>query len=868
VERFRRNLVDLVGLLALVALLLDYFRPALLLLPTIAAGGDTPCHYPTAVWFHKVLLPAGRLHGWYPGAYLGQPLLLYYFPLPFLVISALAPFLGLPVAFKLGSVLPVFLLPFAAWACLRLQRFPFPAPLLGAAAATVFLFVEENPIWGGTIASVESGEFAYQWGLCLALLFLGLCFRAEQRGRGLRLAAVALALTALAHGYAVLWAGLSASYLLYPARRPFRALGRLVAVAVLGFALAAISLLPLLADWGWTTPYDDPWITVTLRGLLPPLLWPLAGAAVLGLVWIMVGAFRGDGFDHRLGFLLHAALVAATLAWAAPAFGVIDVRLVPFAQLAVALAGGACLGLGLARARAKGLLALALVGAAVVYLDSSSRVLRPWIDWDYTGLQAKDLWPSFREVADRLSGTVSDPRVAVEYSTVHERVGSIRIFETLPLFAGRSTLEGVYNQASLQTHFVYYLSSLLGATAPNPFKSLEYGKFDPEQALARLRLFQVSEVVAVSAQLRSALRSRSDVVDKGQVGPYTLFRLGDAGAYVEPFRYAPVRAGERGWRQKAWRWFTRQPLSPAFLVFSDDPRFTVAERDEWLAPPEVPLAGDATVHSTVEAERILISTSRPGHPLLIKVSWHPRWRAYGADGPWRVSPALMMVIPRGEQVRLEYATTAWDQLGRWLSLTALAAIGVGAMPFRWRRQRPLDGASLSAAEPAEPRDPTEMGLGKNTGLAALLPRLVRLIPCTLLVLLAASRLGPGPRRGEVPVEALRGRALAALDAGRNQDAAEYARSALTGAKDASLRAELLRVRGEGLLLCGQAPLALEALEDSLTAQPDGPDTPRTLLALVRAHEALGHGAGAAAARRRLGLKPLAAVPGSSRRPGE
>ena len=39
---------DALGLLALLAVLLDYLRPALLLLPTIAAGGDMPCHYPTA----------------------------------------------------------------------------------------------------------------------------------------------------------------------------------------------------------------------------------------------------------------------------------------------------------------------------------------------------------------------------------------------------------------------------------------------------------------------------------------------------------------------------------------------------------------------------------------------------------------------------------------------------------------------------------------------------------------------------------------------------------------------------------------------------------------------------------------------------
>jgi hypothetical protein len=149
----RRALADAVGLVFLLLVLLDVLRPGLLLLPTITAGGDTPCHYPTFVWFHERLLPQWRLHGWYPGAYVGQPLLLYYFPLPFLAMSAVAPLAGLPVAFKFGTVLGVFLLPILAYVALRLMRFAFPAPLVGAAATVVFLFCEENPIWGGTLAS-------------------------------------------------------------------------------------------------------------------------------------------------------------------------------------------------------------------------------------------------------------------------------------------------------------------------------------------------------------------------------------------------------------------------------------------------------------------------------------------------------------------------------------------------------------------------------------------------------------------------------------------------------------------------------------------------------------------------------------------
>src|SRR5207249_4421901 len=226
----------------------------------------------------------------------------------------------------------------------------------------------------------------------------------------------------------------------------------------------------------------------------------------------------------------------------------------------------------------------------------------------------------------------------------------IRMYETLPFFSGRSTLEGVYNQASLQTHFVYYLASELGATSPNPFKKRDYSRFDTEAAMAHLRLFNVSDVVALSPQLVSSLAARHDAKETARIPPYVVFHLsGPAPRYVEPLAWAPVRSSPRGWREKAWRWFTRKPLSPAHLVFTDDPRFEVAEKDELQAPPAVALPGGVEVQETVEPESLTLTTSRVGHPLLVKISFHARWRAEGADGPYLVSPALRPSLVRGRR---------------------------------------------------------------------------------------------------------------------------------------------------------------------------------------------------------------------------
>jgi 6-pyruvoyl-tetrahydropterin synthase related domain len=838
---WRERLADALGLIALLLALLDYLRPSLLFLPTITAGGDTPCHYPTAVWFYEQLLPRGRLHGWYPGAYLGQPLLLYYFPLPFLLMSAFAPLTGMPVAFKLGTALGIFLLPLAAYVSFRLLGFRFPAPLLGAAAAVVFLFVEENPIWGGTIASALTGEFSYSYGIALAVLFLGVAYRTYARGSRPFVPALLLGLTAFAHGYAVLWAGLSAAFFLYYSRRPRWTLTWLMAVGGLAFAFAGLALLPLLADWGWTTPYDDPWITVTTTGLFPPLLWPLFALAALGLLGTFLLVRRNGGPDHRLLFLLHAALVGAALAAAGPALGVIDIRFVPFAQLAAALAGAAALGLLLRGLAAPDLAALGLVVFAIFGVDTQSRVLRPWIDWNYSGLEAKELWPAFQKVTDLLRGSAADPRVAVEYSAVHERAGSIRMYETIPHFSGRSTLEGVYNQASLSTHFVYYLASELGATSPNPFRSREYSRFDTDGALAHLRLFNTRDVVALSTQLVSALQAREDVSPVAEIPPYAVFRLRDSGpGYVEPLAYAPVRSSPKGWRDKSYRWFMRKPFSPAFLVFSDDPRFDVVEKDEWLAPTLVPLEAGAEATAELQAESITIQTNRPGHPVLVKVSYHPRWKAEGAEGPFLVSPSLMMVIPRGKTARLVYARTAADHIGLVLTLGAFALWAGWARHAR-RRVPAASAVAGAAAAPildgcAAPPPPRRWG---------------GLIPASLVLLLVGARFVAGTRAPAVDRNGLYEKASRAYAEERFDDAAEYARHALSGDNASPLRAELWCLQGESLLRLGRPREAIEAFEAVVAKLPESPYMPQALFGRALAREAAGEVSGASADRRRL-----------------
>ena len=65
----------------------------------------------------------------------------------------------------------------------------------------------------------------------------------------------------------------------------------------------------------------------------------------------------------------------------------------------------------------------------------------------------------------------------------HQGAGTVRAFENLPLFSGRSTLEGVYIQGSLSVPFIFYLQSEISQQPSTPIPDYNYSRFNLKKAL-------------------------------------------------------------------------------------------------------------------------------------------------------------------------------------------------------------------------------------------------------------------------------------------------------------------------------------------------------------------------------------------------
>lgn len=693
----RHSLVlDLLVLGALVAYVVLLLQPGHLLSPTIATGGDTGSHYLTAEVVVETLLPAWRLLSWMPGNLTGYPIFQLYFPLPFLLMAAVSPLVGLPVAFKLVTAVGALLLPPAAYISLRCFGFRRPIPILGAASTLPFLLNETNSVWGANLLSTLAGEFAYSLAFSLLVLFVGTSYRGLVQRRHLVFNALLLAAIGLCHAYGLLLAGAaSAAHLLWLPRTRDNA-WYLVRVYGLTFATIGFWLLPLLAYAPFTTPYRDLWQIESWQAVVPPILWPWAGVFLTALLWTAVrrwirGQAGGVSTSHfALGNLLWIGLGFYSLA---PLLGVVDVRFLPVVQLATCLLAAVVVGSLVRRLRGRLALTAAVILGLLVWSDSRVHAIPRWAAWNYSGFEAKPLWGAFERLNRSLAGGPNDPRVAFEHSPFHNAVGTIRAFESLPLFSGRSTLEGLYIQSGIASPEIFYLQSEYSAVASCPFPDYHCARLDLGRAAEHMRLFNAGQLIARSATVKAALAASPDFELEQTVAPFEIHRLREhRGSYVEALELQPVVLESADWKVDFFRWFKQQGGQPLLLRGSghtiDADRFPLRVEDlsEPLPQMTLPRAEEVVASAAIEPARIRIHTNQVGHPLLVKVAYHPRWRpTRGARAVHLASPGLMLVYPEERDVVLEFGPTWVTRLAQVLSLAGLAGVVAAAIAGRRRR---------------------------------------------------------------------------------------------------------------------------------------------------------------------------------------
>jgi hypothetical protein len=701
------------------AVLFAFFKPNLLFSLTTTAGGDTGAHHYPAQYLIQELLPHFRLTGWAPGWYAGMPMLTFYFPFPFLLIALLNWILPYQLAFKLVTVLGIFILPLTAYAFGRLLRIRRPFPTIAAVFAVAMLLMESYSIYGGNILSTLAGEFGYMLSFALVFLWLGTMYRGMEKPKFNMLFVLnCLILMALVLSHIVPTIALvviSPGLLLVNPR--WRSLGYLAAVAAIGFGLSAFWSIPFAANLQWTAHMA--WDQLGWRGLGGWWLVPVAIPAVIGAVFAFVKR------EKRLLPLLWMSIIVLIVYWLLPSGRLWNARIVPFWYMSVHLwaaygitwmvrpftvwfhdlfgAGGRT-----GRRFFVPLTAVALL--AVVALTSHTAA--GWIRWNYSGYEGKEAWPQYQSINEFLDTLGGKQRVMVEHNTKIDEFGTPRAFEIIPYWTNLWTMEGTLMEASYTAPFHFINQAELSKQASNAIIGVDYPSMDVANGITHMQLMNIQYFISCTAEVTTATEADPRAELLATFGDYNIWRISGMSGYAEVMQNQPVKVDilQPAWRDMAVQWYENMDdLKTPIILDNGDPalaQFANITPEDAANPPQVPYTTEGHIVSEqLDNEKFTFDVDQAavGKPVWIKISYFPNWHVSGADGPYLASPSFMMVIPTQTHVVMTYGRTWANTIGQALEIIGwLILAGLSIWRFiLWRRRRRLAGAGGSGVMPLD-----------------------------------------------------------------------------------------------------------------------------------------------------------------------
>jgi hypothetical protein len=356
---------------------------------------------------------------------------------------------------------------------------------------------------------------------------------------------------------------------------------------------------------------------------------------------------------------------------------------------------------------------LTVTAFCVVVLGAMSSItfVDGWARWNYEGYESKEGWPEYEALMQAIS-ELPPGRVMWEATNDWDRYGTPMAPMLIPYWTGgtHQSMEGLFFESSITTPFHFINHSEMSHKPSNPIPGLRYHTFDMQRGLKHMAVYGVTYYVSITEEAAAKAEGMEGMELIREVPPFAIFRLPEP-KLVEVATHQPAvyPAPERGllaaligsetvvgpdgeelhsFHDLALDWYEDVDNMHRWVVADgpeDWPRiYSLRER------PDVEIPGPKEVTDiVVDHHRISFRTSAVGVPHLVKVSYFPNWKATGAEGPWRATPSLMVVVPTQEEVVLEFVDTWPETVGKLLTLLGVVALVAAVVQDR-RRRRALE----------------------------------------------------------------------------------------------------------------------------------------------------------------------------------
>ena len=360
-----------------------------------------------------------------------------------------------------------------------------------------------------------------------------------------------------------------------------------------------------------------------------------------------------------------------------------------------------------------------------------------WARWNFSGYEGRSSYGEYYNVVQAMKDigeTRGCGRALWENFSGNDKYGTTMALMLLPFWTDGciGSSEGLFFEASGTTPYHFLAAGAMSKQSSNPVRELRYVNNNPSVGVSYLQALGVNYYMAVTPE--AIAKADENVASGGglsaitQSGPWHIYAVAGS-EIVIPLTVQPVVVTERSGDQRE-RWlevgtsWLQNPSEWTALPADDGP-------DEWQrvqavidlerregepgsdsrkvdvvgpTPAIEPLSISPAVVSDVliGEESVSFSVDKIGVPVLVRVSYFPNWEVSGADGPYRVAPNMMVVIPTSQEVSMNFKPSLIDRLAYLLS-----GIGILALILMWRQDRRAKG-QVAGGIGAEPQGPSEV----------------------------------------------------------------------------------------------------------------------------------------------------------------
>ncbi len=332
-----------------------------------------------------------------------------------------------------------------------------------------------------------------------------------------------------------------------------------------------------------------------------------------------------------------------------------------------------------------------------------------WARWNFTGYEGKGAYGEYYGVVQTMKQLGEDStqgcgRALWENSGELNKYGTTMALMLLPFWTDGciSSMEGLFFEAAGSTPYHFITAAAMSKQSSNPVRELRYDNNDAAIGVRYMQELGVKYFMGFTPEAIAQASQQEGLTEVARSGPWVVYRVANSDV-VTPLATQPVVANissnnpRERWLEIGTSWF-QHPETWTTPIADDGPsewqRIEVAvdeskregepnsnnRRVDVVKPAtpltQVPLEPVVVSNVNIGEESVRFSVDKVGVPVLVRVSYFPNWKVDGAEGPYRVAPNMMVVIPTSTDVNMHYGWNMLDYVAYLLSFAGIAWIVV------------------------------------------------------------------------------------------------------------------------------------------------------------------------------------------------